>query len=209
MQATDQSTSTSRALVLADKILPAIMDPAQFPQIAGGKSQTDKINLARDVADIVVRRNADESQDEGFALTLVTTMDEFPKKASKAAVSRLLDTGMSSMEVHGAMKFATELDVSLDFAITWMKYWDVTLSDEDEVSACADSTIELLNAQPRGVGINAQGKLQGGTRPRNPHSVPDPGQSQDREQILLTARQLGEDLNKRTLDELVAHYGGS
>lgn len=195
--------------MLADKILPAIMDPAQFPQIAGGKSQTDKINLARDVADIVVRRNADESQDEGFALTLVTTMDEFPKKASKAAVSLLLDTGMSSMEVHGAMKFATELDVSLDFAITWMKYWDVTLSDEDEVSACADSTIELLNAQPRGVGINAQGKLQGGTRPRNPHSVPDPGQSQDREQILLTARQLGEDLNKRTLDELVDHFGGS
>ncbi len=209
MPATDQSTSTSRALVLADTILPAIMDPEQFPQIAGNLTQTEKINVARDVADIVVRRNPDESQDEGFALTLVTTMDAFPRKATKGAISRLLDARMSSMEVHGVMKFATELGVSLDFAIAWMKHWDVTLSDEDEVADCVDSTIELLNAQPRSTGINARGRYQGGTQPRNPHWVPDPGQSQDREQILLTARQLGEDLNKRTLDELVAHYGGS
>ncbi len=209
MSAPTQTTSDQRALVLADQILPAVMDPAQFPQIAGNLTQTQKVNVARDVAELVIRHNPDQRQDEGFGLTLVTTMDAFPKKATKTAINRLLESGMSSMEVHGVMMFASTLGVDLDFAINWMKYWDVTLSDEDEVTNCADSTIELLNAQPRNIGINARGKLQGGTQPRDPHRIPDPGQSQGREQILLTARQLGEDLNKRNLDELVDHYGGS
>jgi|GEM_PF-6131365 len=108
-----------------------------------GLGPTDIRNLSDRITSAVMRYDGEFEQVEA-ALTIATTIGSL-KKASVGAILRQLDAGLLPIQAHNLLLFAEELEIPVEFAKSWLRRFDVRLTDTDDAENAVISTRDAIN----------------------------------------------------------------
>jgi hypothetical protein len=106
---------------------------------------------AQDIYELSKGRFEEETKAASFATGAIQLFHEYPKRVGSAMLLRKYPE-FSTLKIDSVLRLATEVDISFENALEWLKLHEIDLNDfNDEIDSAIFATETILSSFPKKV----------------------------------------------------------